>query len=100
MNTTTPRLRKGGEIVSSSLFFTCSCSIFLFVTQLPSWSDGLYFLFGIFLLSPASCFSELVIFRNLLLDIDTYRSIFSQELEFPLAFFFFSVPCFGLACDH
>ena len=40
MNTNTPRLRRGG----GDSFFK-----FSFVTQLPSWSVGLYFLFGVFL---------------------------------------------------
>ena len=42
----------------------------LFVTQLPSWSDGLYFLLGVLKKNQnaprpsdlASCFSELVLF--------------------------------------
>ena len=50
----TPRLRRGGRMASSSsLFFTCSGTpivhSILFVTQIPSWSDGLYFLFGVFM---------------------------------------------------
>ena len=45
---------------------------------------------------PASCFSELVIFRNLF-------HVFPQVLGLSLGLFYFilfSVPYFGLACDH
>ena len=49
----TSRLRRGGGV---SFFFksgfTCigtRIKYILFVTQLPSWSDGLDFLFGVFL---------------------------------------------------
>ena len=53
MTMNTPRLRREGGIASSSLFFTCSgvliYYILLYVTQLPIWSDGFYFLFGVFL---------------------------------------------------
>ena len=47
----TPRLRRGGGIASSSLFLLVVVLLgyILFVTQLLSWSDGLYFLFGVFL---------------------------------------------------
>ena len=34
------------------------------MTQVPGWSDGLYLFFLVFLPLPASCFSELVIFRD------------------------------------
>ena len=55
---------------------------------------GLYFLFGVFLPYTASCFSELVLFRNLL-------HIFSRVLGLSLGLnLIFSVPHFGLACDH
>ena len=69
--------------------------IVYFVTRLPSWSDGLYFILGFFLPYPASCFSEFVVFRNLL-------HIFPQVLGLSpgLLFLFFPVPYFGLACDH
>ena len=64
------------------------------MTQLPSWSDGLYFLLGDFLPEPASYFSEVVIFRNLLHNV-------SQVWGISLVLFnFISVPYFGLACDH
>ena len=52
------------------------------MTQLPSWSDGLYFLFGVFLPRPAYCFSGLVIFRNLF-------HIFAQVLGLSLGLFNF-----------
>ena len=46
-------------------------------------------------LTPASCFSEPVIFRNLhhifLASVGTFSGSF---------LFYFSVPYFGLACDH
>ena len=66
----TPRLRRGGGKASASslallVLVLLYIRYILFVTQLPSWSDGLYFLFGVFLLYSASSFSELVIFRNL-----------------------------------
>ena len=65
------------------------------MNQLPSWSDGLYLHFGAFLSYPASCFSELVVFSNLL-------HIFSPSVgTFSGSFFtYVSVPYFGLACDH
>ena len=42
---------------------------------------GLHFFLGVFLPSPASCFSEIVIFRNLLHN-------FSRVLGLSLVFFF------------
>ena len=67
-----PRLRRGGGITSSSFFFfylywysyIIRSSIFC-CDSFRVWSGGLYFLLGVFLPLPASCFSELVIFRNL-----------------------------------
>ena len=57
------------------MFFTCIGRALFLYTELivyfvcdsasEFWSDGLYFLFGVFLPYHASCFSELVIFRNL-----------------------------------
>ena len=99
-NTTmnTPQLRRGGGIASSSNLVLLVLALrgvhILFVTQLPSWSDGLYLLFGVFLPQYASYFSQLVIFRNPL-------HVFSQVLGLSLCLFlYFSVPYFGLACDH
>ena len=66
----------------------------LFVTQLPSWSDGFYFLFGVFLPQPSFCFSELDIFGNLL---HRFLRVFALSLGL---YFIFPVPYFGLACDH
>ena len=48
------RLRRGGGIASPSLVLLVLVLLYsipgiLFVTQLPSWSNGLYFLFGVFL---------------------------------------------------
>ena len=52
--------------------------------------------FGVFLPSPASCFSEPVIFRNLY-----HMFLASVGLSLGLfILFYFSVPYFGLACDH
>ena len=46
----TLRLRRGWGIAPSPVFFlTCigtPIKYIMFVTQLPSWSDGLYFLWG------------------------------------------------------
>ena len=53
---------------------------------------GLHFFLGVFLPLPASCFSEIVIFRNLLHN-------FSRVLGLSLVFFLY-VPYFGLACDN
>ena len=58
----TPGLHRGGGTASSSnlvltvsvLLFSILYSLFCFVTQLPSWSDGPYFLFGVFM--PLPCF--------------------------------------------
>ena len=49
----TPRLRRGGGIALSFVLLVLvplySTRYILFVTQLPSWSDGLYLLLGVFL---------------------------------------------------
>ena len=44
----TPRLRSGGRIAPLSLFLLVVVLLeyILFVTKLPSWSDGLYCLGG------------------------------------------------------
>ena len=73
----------------------CYFTVHFVLTQLPSWSDGLYSLLGVFL-PYASCFSEFAIFRNLL-----PVAYFSRVLlGLSLGLFIFSVPYFGLACDH
>ena len=90
----TPRLRRGGGIASSSslvlldnvLVLLYIVQYILFATQLPSWSDGLYFLFGVFLPQPTSCFSEFIIFRNLLIP-GTY--FFASVWTFSESFFRF-----------
>ena len=87
---------------SSRLFFTCTVvvllfSIFCLRLRLRVGAMRAHFLLGVFLPLPASCFSELVIFRKNLLHI------FSQVLGLSLGllFLFFSVPYFGLAYyDH
>ena len=59
----TPRLRRGGGIAIFKFKFTCSgtpIQYILFVTQLPSRSDGFYFLFGF------SCPNLLFVFMNLI----------------------------------
>ena len=100
----TPRLRRGGGGVASSSFIIflpvlvfLSTSYILFVTQLPSlerWA-----------LLPFLGFSYpnlLLVFLNLLF-LGTCIICFSQVLDFLWVFFilfYFSVPYFGLACDH
>ena len=92
---TTPRLRRGGGIASSILLLLVLVLLYrIFCLSLSFWVGALCFLLGVFLPQPASCFSELVIFRNLL-------HIFSQVVGLSLfLFIYFSVPYFGLACDH
>ena len=66
------------------------------MTQLPSWSDGLYFFLGGF-----SCPNLRLVFLNLLF-LGTRYIFFRKCWDFPCGFFcsFFSVPYFALACDH
>ena len=59
------------------------------MTQLPSWSDGLYFLL---------LFPDLVIFLNFCYI--TFRECWDFLWVFIDLFIYFSVPYFGLACDH
>ena len=67
----TPRLRRGGGIASSSfiLFFTCiGTPIYVVYFVCDSASEfgalGSTSFLGVFLPSPASCFSEPVIFQG------------------------------------
>ena len=75
-------------------------SLFCLRLSFRVWSDGLFFLFGVFLPQPGcSCFSE-----PDLLFLGTCF-IFSRKCwDFLWVFFYFyryfSVPYFGLACDH
>ena len=72
-------------------------SIFCLWLSFRVWSDGLYFLFGGF--PTLTCF---LFFLNLLF-LGTCIVCFSQVLDFLWVFFilfYFSVPYFGLACDH
>ena len=99
-NTNTPRLRRGGR----DIFFSCSSLVLLvlvllyitvqyilFVTQLPSWSDGLYFLFGVFLPS-----NLLLVFPNLVfLGTTCYTYFFASVGTFSGC-----APYSGLVCDH
>ena len=52
----------GGGDGFFKIIFSCSDKkkYILFVTQLPSWSDGPYFLFGVFLPQPTFCFLNLL----------------------------------------
>ena len=99
----TPRLRRGGGIACSSFILFLPVLVFLytlyilFVTQLPSlerWA-----------LLPFLGFSYpnlLLVFLNLIF-LGTCIICFSQVLDFLWVFFilfYFSVPYFGLACDH
>ena len=81
---TTPRLRKGGRIASSNLFllvfvlhmvyFVCNSA-----SELERWAVLSFWGFPAL---TCSCFSELVIFRNLL-------HIFSHVFGLSMFFFFF-----------
>ena len=100
----TPRLRRGGRIASSSfIFYLCWYSYNIVDFVCDSASE-----FGAMGSTSFLGFSypNLLVFLNLLF-LGTCIIFFSQVLGLSLVFIFififfryFSVPYFGLACDH
>ena len=77
INTDTPRLRRGGRIAFSSLFLLLVVLVWnvLFLTQLPSWSDGLYFLNLIFLGTYYIFFASVGTFSGSLIDYYIFSTL-------------------------
>ena len=97
----TPRLRRGGGIASSSnlgfyLYWYSYIVYFVCDSASELGAMGSTSFLGFSCPKPASCFSELV-FRNLCIIF--FRKCW-DFLWFFFTLFYFSVPYFGLACDH
>ena len=95
----TPRLRRGGGIASSSFIFYLYWYSYIeyFVTQLPSLERWALLPFGGFPTNLLLVFLNLLFFRNL------YHIFLASDGTFSgssLFYRYFSVPYFGLACDH
>ena len=95
----TPRLRRGGGIASSS-------SLVIFVLVLLSRKFYLWLSFRVGAMGTTSflgfsCPNLLLVFLNLLF-LGSFYIFFRKYWDFLWVFFYFifSVPYFGLACDH
>ena len=97
----TPRLRRGGGIASSSFIFYLYWYSYIVYFVCDSASEfgamGSTSFLGFSYPGLLLVFSEPVIFRNLyhifLASVGTFSGSF-------LFYFYFSVPYFGLVCDH
>ena len=93
----TPRLRRGGGIASSSLFFFLTCSLLVFL-----YSTGIFYCdsasefgaMGSTSFLGFSCPNLLLVFLNLLL-LGTCIIFFSQVLGLSLGLFYFSYLILG-----
>ena len=99
----TPRLRRGGGIASSSFIFYLYWYSYIVYFVCDSASEfgavGSTSFLGFFYPNLLLVFSEPVIFRNLYHIFLASVGTFSGSFLFYF-YFYFSVPYFGLACDH
>ena len=105
----TPRLRREGRIASSSSFiFTCSGTPLVYfvcdsASELERWA-----LLPLWVFPALTCFlffwTYIYIYIDIDIDIATFRNLLhisSRVLGLSLGLYFiFSVPYFGLACNH